>query len=173
MRIMKARWSVPLLALALLVAGCGGGDDKDGQDGSDAGAASGPSSSAPATGSPATTDPSTPTASVPGKVRVVEGLPAGFPTDEVPLLDGKIVSGARGEPGSQIAWSVVLQPEGDIEDIVAAASAKLSDAGFALAGQTDLENLQVRQYQNAGYQVGLTVAATQEGNTVTYVVAEK
>jgi hypothetical protein len=150
---------VPVLAviLALALTACGGGETKKNDT---------------AAGSPSPSQART-TSLPPGRVKIAHGLPTGFPTDEIPLLDATVVTGAAGEPGSRYAWSVVMQPDGDIRQIAREAGKKLEDAGYRRGPGTDLDSLQVERYANDKYQVGVTVVKTGDGNTVTYVVSNK
>lgn len=103
---------------------------------------------------------------------VEEGLPAGFPVDDIPLIDAEVINGTVGEPGSPYAWSVVLQPDGDIADLADDAAARLEAAGFTAGAKQEQENLQVRDYRNADYRVGFTATESSDGVIATYVVSK-
>lgn len=166
--------AVPVLVLALLLAGCGGDDEPEAGDGK-AGGSPSSAPSGPATGLPEPTTPATPTASGPptGRVQAVPGLPKGFPKNEVPLLDAKVVSGSRTELDGGLGWSVVLQPKGDdLQEIAAEAGERLEDAGFEPSTKTEQERLIARQYVKGDYQVGFTAVQTGDDDVlVTYLVS--
>lgn len=148
----------------LLLTGCGGGDDPAGADSPGIGPSAALTSPLP-----------TPTVAMPTvtpRIRVVAGLPAGFPTT-IPLYDAAVIAGSRGEPGARFGWTVVMQPPGNVKRIADRAADLLDDAGFHRGVGTDLPTLQVRQYDNDQYVVGLTVVHNSDGNTMTYTVSEK
>lgn len=156
------RLPTPLLAAgALLLAstGCGGGED-------------------PVASSSGTPTVSTPTAvptvtvSPPGRVQVTAGPPPGFPTT-IPLYPAEVIGGAPGEPGARFDWSVVLRPTGEPAAIAATAAQLLEGAGFTAGEGLDQPDLQVLQYSDGSYVVGVTVTRTGDGVTMTYAVSEK
>ena len=150
--------------LALGITGCGGSEGADGS-----------SPSADATDRVSISTPTaipTVTVSPPGKVKVTAGLPAGFPA-AVPLYDARIIAGAPGEPGAPFDWSVVLQPTGDPAAIADAAAKLLENAGFTAGNGIAQPRLQVLQYSDSAYVVGVTVAKTGDGITMTYTVSAK
>lgn len=101
---MTARTGAALLVTAaLLLTGCSGGDDEP---------ASRPSDAASATA----TD------------QDAAGLPAGFPSDEVPLVDGEI--GEVLENAARGSYLVKIYPDTDFAAAFADASARLVGAGF-------------------------------------------
>lgn len=168
MRISAAAPAV--FAACLLVGGCGGDDDPARASSGDVPTALGTPTvtvSSPA-GSPVTSPPASP-----GRIKVVPGLPESFPADDVPLYDATVIAGSTGEPTAPYDWSVVLQPAGPPKVIAEAAGDLLEDAGFTEGAGSDLPRLQVRQYSNSDYEVGLTVTRTGDGNTMTYLVTRK
>ena len=96
-----------------------------------------------------------------------EGLPAGFPTDEIPLIAGDVAFGIDLGTG----WTVVI-PVADGTAAFADASARLTGAGYeSLAEQSQPEG-SFGVFQNEKYQVQLTVADTSDfGLAATYVAA--
>lgn len=144
-----------LAALALLpvlaLAGCGGDDQ----------AADEPGPSPSATFVPES------------RIKVSAALPPGFPKDDVPLLDSPVAAASAGEPGSGYAWSVVMQPAGDVEDVVDDAGDLLDEAGYEVGAKTDAGRLQVRRYDGDRYSVSLTVVGTETGTSVTYLITKK
>ena len=101
---MTARTGAALLVTAaLLLTGCSGGDDE-------------PSSRPSDTASSTATD------------QDAEGLPAGFPSDEVPLVDGEV--GEVLENPARGSYLVKIYPDTDFAAAFADASAQLVGAGF-------------------------------------------
>ena len=94
-----------------------------------------------------------------------EGLPAGFPSDEIPLIAGDVAFGIDLGTG----WTVVI-PVADGPSAFADASARLTGAGYeSLAEQTQPEG-SFGVFQNDKYQVQLTIADTNDfGLAATYV----
>lgn len=169
--------AVPALVLAVAVGltGCGS-DDGAAKADKDAKATPGTSTTAPTTVATPASPPTSPRTSADqpdgGRVIVEPGLPSGFPKDDVPLIDAKVLNGTVGEPGSKYDWSVVLQPTGDLKVLADKAAANLEGAGFTAGPKSDLENLQVRQFSNAQYQVGFTATRSADGIIATYVVTK-
>lgn len=96
-------------------------------------------------------------------------LPDGFPIDEVPLLDGKIIMGmaAEGE-----GWTVAIQVDGDdVSGAVKAAADKLKAAGFTedASGMT-MQDMAVMK--NDKYSVVMNGTSTTGQAVVSYVVAK-
>lgn len=97
------------------------------------------------------------------------GLPAGFPTDEIPLIAGDVAFGVDLGTG----WTVVI-PVADGPSAFADASVRLTGAGYeSLAEQTQPEG-SFGVFQNDKYQVQLTIADTNDfGLAATYVAAQR
>ena len=100
------------LAAALLTAGCSGGSPNGSPD--DGAAQPTPSSTA---SSGDTAEPSTGV-----------GLPANFPTEQVPLADGEIGEVLVNDGAG--SYLVKVYPDGDFPTAFAEAGARLVDAGF-------------------------------------------
>ena len=99
-----------------------------------------------------------------------QGLPEGFPTDQVPLLDEKVVSGVKGGPGGSVAWSVAMTSTRSIEDLSAEVKKDYADAGYRTDESTEMGDASIHQFSNGTYQVGVTIARTADGITITYLV---
>ena len=154
-----------LVGAVVLVAGlsaltaCGGGGDTTGVAGSDAG-------SSPGTAGPATTSP-TPT--VPA---ATEGLPAGFPVADVPLLDEKVLTGSTGGPDGEFAWSVVLQSSRAVTDLSAEVHRDFAAAGYKAGPANQVGDLSVMKFTGPKYEVGVTAARSDDMVAITYVVRD-
>lgn len=100
---------LPALLLALLLTACGGGGEE-----SDAGSAGGSGDG----GSSAAEE---------------RGLPADFPLEDVPLLEGRVSQATSGEEaGEDGGFVVILQAEGTSDVVLGAAVSLLTDAGFTV-----------------------------------------
>lgn len=108
-----------------------------------------------------------------GTTTVGQGLPEGFPTDDVPLLDEKVVSGAKGTSGGPFAWTVVMTSSRAIDDLSAEVSHHFAAAGYAAGQPQELGDVNVHQFSNDTYEVGVTIARTGDGVMVTYLVRDK
>ncbi len=71
-----------------------------------------------------------------GDVELTEGVPDGFPTDVVPLIDGSI-RGATQTEGSDIHWVVLVSGDVSADD----AKKKLQEAGFTVDGEASTAKL--------------------------------
>ncbi|TQO21577.1 hypothetical protein FB385_0386 [Paramicrobacterium agarici] len=71
-----------------------------------------------------------------GDVELSEGVPQGFPTDAVPLVDGSI-RGATQTQGSTTHWVVLVSGDVSADD----AEQRLSDAGFAVDDEVSTAEL--------------------------------
>lgn len=61
------------------------------------------------------------------------GPPAGFPVDDVPLLEGRITQATAGEEaGEDEGFVVILQADGTSDAVLAEAVDLLTDAGFTV-----------------------------------------
>lgn len=105
-----------------------------------------------------------------GEVTAGQGLPDGFPEDDVPLLDEEVVTGAKGGAGAQFAWSVVMQTQRTVEDVAAEVKDDFADAGYDAGPATEAGDASVLQFENDTYEVGVTAARAGGSVTVTYVV---
>lgn len=108
-----------------------------------------------------------------GTATVGQGLPEGFPEDDVPLLDEKVVSGVKGSDGGPFAWSVVMTSEKSVEELSAQVTKDYADAGYRADESTEMGDVSIHQFSNDTYDVGVTIARTGEGITITYLVKNK
>jgi hypothetical protein len=148
--------------LAALVA-CGGDDTPDATaaDTVSAGASSSPSPSADQPQSESTASPT-----------ATEGLPDGFPVDDVPLLDEQVLTGSAGGPDGEFAWSVVQQSARAVNEVSAEVRKEYTDAGYKAEPGNDMGDLSVMQFTGEKYEVGVTAARTEGHVVITYVVRD-
>jgi hypothetical protein len=141
------------------LAGCGS-DEKTGVTAADDQPA-GTTSAGSAVGSPTPAD---------GTATATEGLPEGFPTADVPLLDEKVLTGSAGGPDGEFAWSVVLQSTRAVSDVAAEVRKDFTAAGYTAGPGNEMGDLSVMQFKGPKYEVGVTAARTQGNVVITYVV---
>lgn len=108
-----------------------------------------------------------------GTTTVGQGLPEGFPQDRVPLVDEKIVNGVKGSAGGPFAWSVVMTSKRSVEDLSAEVKKDYAAAGYKTDQSTEMGDVSIHQFSNATYQVGVTIARTGDGITITYLVKDQ
>jgi hypothetical protein len=156
-RVRAALGGLVLVAGLAMFAGCGS-DEKTGVTSADAKASTHPS---PATVSATPTDED---------AIATQGLPEGFPSDDVPLLDEKVLTGSTGGPDGEFAWSVVLQSSRGVSDVSAEVRKDFRAAGYSAGPGNEVGDLSVMQFKSAKYEVGVTAARTEGNVVITYVV---
>ena len=102
-----------------------------------------------------------------------QDLPDGFPVDEVPLIDEQVISGVKGQAGSPIAWSVVMQSSRSVEDLAAEVQKDYAGWTHPAGSLTSAADVSVLRFTDARYDVGVTIARTGSSVAVTYVVKTK
>ena len=105
-----------------------------------------------------------------GTVTAGKDLPDGFPKDAVPLIQGTVVTGTKGAPGGQYAWSVVMQTPRAIDDVAAEVKKDYTAAGYRTRQADVMGDVTILQFADSHYQVGVTITRTGGTVTVTYVV---
>jgi hypothetical protein len=105
-----------------------------------------------------------------GSVTAGQGLPDGFPSDDVPLLDEKIASGAASDAGGQSGWTVIMQTSRAIDDLTAEVKEDFAAAGYTVGEAMEAGDVTALQFENDQYEVGVTAARTVGNVTVTYLV---
>ena len=105
-----------------------------------------------------------------GSVTVGQGLPDGFPADDVPLLDEKVVSGAGGDAEGQSGWTVIMQTSRAVDDLTAEVRKDFADAGYTTGEAMEAGDVTALQFESDQYEVGVTAARTGGNVTVTYLV---
>lgn len=158
-RVRAAAGGLVLVAGVAMLAGCGNDDDKSGVTA--AGDKPSTHASPPAPGSGTPTDEGS---------AATQGLPEGFPSDDVPLLDEKVLTGSTGGPDGEFAWSVVLQSSRGVSDVSAAVRKDFTDAGYTSGPGNEVGDLSVMQFKGPKYEVGVTAARTEGNVVITYVV---
>lgn len=158
---------IPLLAAALLLAGCSilpFGDDDPATGGSDGSGGSG------GTGQSGPSDPGSGDEGAGDDDAVVVGpgqLPASWPV-EVHVPDGEVVNAVE-SPGSWVA-------EISVADEVAAfaeVGAELKAAGFTAIAETSGANGSIGVYESERYQVQVLANRDAGGPTLTYAIVAK
>ncbi|HEX7716171.1 MAG TPA: hypothetical protein VF416_02705 [Marmoricola sp.] len=105
-----------------------------------------------------------------GTATVGQGLPDGFPTDDVPLVDEKVVTGTQGSAGGPFAWSVVMQSSRSVDDLAAEVKKDYASWNSQDGPASALDDLSIQRFTNDKYEVGVTIARTGDSVTITYVV---
>ena len=108
-----------------------------------------------------------------GTTTVGQGIPEGFPTNKVPLLDEKVLNGVKGSDGGPFAWSVVMTSTRAVDDLSASVAKDFTDAGYQTAKATELGDVSIHRFTDDTYDVGVTIARTGDGVTITYLVKNK
>jgi hypothetical protein len=108
-----------------------------------------------------------------GTATVGQGLPDGFPKDKVPLLGEKVLNGVKGSDGGPFAWSVVMTSARAVDDLSADVTKDFTDAGYRTAQATELGDVSIHKFTDDTYEVGVTIARTGDGVTITYLVKDK
>ncbi len=94
-------------------------------------------------------------------------LPDDFPVDDVPLLEGKVVTAASVD-GS---FTVMLEVEGSPDEVQDRALAKLTDAGYTSVTEVNSERYYSSQMSKEGYDVTVTSLDADGTTQLQYVVA--
>ena len=105
-----------------------------------------------------------------GTATIGKGLPDGFPKDDVPLVDDKVLSGVKGSSGGPFAWSVVMQTSKSISDVTAEVKKDFADAGYTTGQGTEMGDVAINQFTSSKYEVSVTAAHTGGSVTITYLV---
>lgn len=175
---MKTRSLVPAVAatvLALALTGCGGDDEKK----TDRAAADAPTSALPTPAGPPTVQVDEDNGSIKitqedGSATIGKGLPEGFPTDTIPLVDGEVVGSTTGEAGGPYAWTVLLQVSGGTPtSVMAEVTRALTGAGFKATPGMAVPEMSTAVFQNPAYEVGVNAVTAENKVTVTYVVKKR
>jgi hypothetical protein len=98
-------------------------------------------------------------------------LPEGFPVDDVPVVDGKILVGVSDGAGG---FSVTVQYDGSADDAFAAAEMALTDAGMSSSDELDtLEGSNTGVFEGNGYEALVAVVDSGGEPAVSYVVTRR
>lgn len=96
-------------------------------------------------------------------------VPAGFPSADVPLVDGTVLGGGAGPNGS--GWVVQVRA-GSVDDFQTAAT-QLADAGYTESAKRADASSAFGMFRSDGYRVVLTFSKTDSGVTATYIVTPR
>lgn len=107
-----------------------------------------------------------------GTATVGQGLPEGFPEDEIPLLGEKVVTGVQGQPDGSFAWSVTMQSSRAVDDLEAEVKEDFADAGYTEAEAVTMGDASIMRFNNDTYEVGVTIARSGSSVGINYVVTE-
>lgn len=103
-----------------------------------------------------------------GTITSGQGLPDGFPSDEVPLVDGTVVSGVGATGGPDEGFVVTLESDASAADAYADAAALLEGAGFS----TDMEMGPTQGgWSSEAWSVFLAADDSAGTTTITYAVS--
>ena len=107
-----------------------------------------------------------------GTATIGKGLPDGFPTKDIPLVDETVLTGTKGTAGGPFAWSVVMQSSRSVDDLAAEVKKDYASWKSAEGTGTSLGDVSILHFVNDTYEVGVTVARTGSNVTITYVVKD-
>ena len=96
-------------------------------------------------------------------------VPDGFPTKDVPLVDGTVLGGGAGPSGS--GWVVQVRVA-SVEDFTAATD-RLTAAGFAESAKREDAKSAFGMFRSDAHRVVLTVSEGDAGATATYIVTPR
>ncbi len=96
-------------------------------------------------------------------------VPDGFPTAEVPLVDGTVLGGGTGPNGS--GWVVQVRA-GSVDDFAAAAQ-RLADAGYTESAKRADASSAFGLFRSDAHRVVLTFSKSGDGVTATYIVTPR
>ncbi|PZF56946.1 hypothetical protein DEJ23_08270 [Curtobacterium sp. MCSS17_008] len=96
-------------------------------------------------------------------------VPDGFPTSDVPLVDGTVLGGGAGPNGS--GWVVQVRVA-SVDDFPAAAE-QLAAAGYTESAKRADSSSAFGLFRSDAHRVVLTVSETKDGVTATYIVTPR
>lgn len=96
-------------------------------------------------------------------------VPDGFPSSDVPLVDGTVLGGGAGPNGS--GWVVQVRA-GSVDDFASAAQ-QLADAGYTESAKRADSSSAFGMFRSDGYRVVLTFSDGDDGVTATYIVTAR
>lgn len=96
-------------------------------------------------------------------------VPAGFPTADVPLVDGTVLGGGAGPDGT--GW--VVQVRVASVDEFGAADEQLAAAGYTESAKRADTTSAFGLFRSDAYRVVLTVSDSEAGATATYIVTPR
>jgi hypothetical protein len=96
-------------------------------------------------------------------------VPDGFPTRDVPLVDGTVLGGGAGPNGS--GW--VVQVRADAVSDFRAAEQQLADAGYTESAERSDASSAFGLFRSDSHRVVLTFSDGSDGVTATYIVTPR
>lgn len=96
-------------------------------------------------------------------------VPDGFPTKDLPLVDGTVLGGGSGPNGS--GWVAQVRA-GSVDDFQTAAQ-QLTDAGFTESAKRADSSSAFGMFRSDAYRVVLTFSDGNDGVTATYIVTPR
>lgn len=171
---IRARLAAPAVVLATLALnGCGGSDSSAVEDPP----AAGPSStarSAPPSGIATEPNPQSSTSQVSEPETAGRPLPVGFPVDEIPVVKGAVIDGAPGDPGSPVAFSLLIRVAGESPAAAMQRITRLLEgAGFSATPGVGTPKTATSTFTTPTYDVGVNVIKADGELTASYVVVRK
>ncbi len=96
-------------------------------------------------------------------------LPDGFPTDDIPLVAGAVISGIGVNDGDQVGWNVVISPTSS--EAANGAFALMTESGFTQTSTMDANGTTIKSYSSDKWEVLVSVIDVEGDLTVTYAAA--
>lgn len=109
-----------------------------------------------------------------GSVESSASLPKDFPSEEIPLVEGSILSTSSLDTEEARGYTVTMtHPSGSLTELADEASALLESAGYTDSGTMETGELIIRSFDNDAWTVSLTVTVSDNDNVISYTIAEK
>lgn len=105
-----------------------------------------------------------------GSATVGTDLAEDFPSDEVPLIEGTVISSASMASESTPGFSAVIETDAALNDARDAADKLLVDAGYKRVTEMSTSGNSFRGYQNSTWTLTVQVFETDGRSTVAYTV---
>lgn len=106
-----------------------------------------------------------------GSLSVGDELPADFPTDDVPLIEGTIQQGTTYSAGESVGWSVGVLHDAPVPATLERVAAEFTDAGFEELNRFSADDGAVLGVMREDYTVQVSFADQDDGTLVVYTVA--
>lgn len=103
-----------------------------------------------------------------GALTVGQGLPEDFPTEEVPLPEGEVLSGMS---MAGQGWTVSLAVDGAPDQVAPEVRALLESGGYEIESSTEAGAMTILQATNDTYVLTVSVGEDNGGTNVGYTVA--
>jgi len=101
-------------------------------------------------------------------------LPDDFPRDEVPILDGAIISATALNTETDKGFTVAMRvPAESVADAAGKAAALLEGAGFKDTGNMTTGELIIKSYENDTWVVSVTATVSDQEPVVSYTLSGK